>query len=227
MTDLSADRESVKAGRYAQFHAGAVAFRQRGILLPGPKRCGKSVLTLGLLLNGALYLSEDVAVLEHRSLQLTSNGQGVSLRLDTISLFPEVIGHLTAIPTDPDGDPYQQIAYTSPDRFGSGFSGPCSVGMIVFPIFAADGPSAQLVPISAGQAVLRLLESCIILGVEVDRGIDVVTAMVETADAYILRYHDARHAVDAILRKARAALDPSPMTDDWQSGRERDRWRRS
>lgn len=189
------------AGAYAQFHAGAVAFSRRGILLPGPKRCGKSTLTLGLLLNGGLYLSEDVAVLEHRSLQLVPNGHGVSLRPDAISVFPEVTRHLTAIPSEPDGDPYQQVAFTSPDRLRSGFSGPCSVEMIVFPIFDAEGPPARLVPLSAGQAVLRLLESCISLGAEIDRGLDVVTALVEKADPYTLLYHDARGAVDMVLQQ--------------------------
>jgi hypothetical protein len=190
--------------RYAQFHAGAVSFSQRGILLPGPKRCGKSVLTLGLMLKGGLYLSEDVAVLRHRTLKLMPNGERVSLRSDAISLFPEVTGRLTSIPSEHDEDPYQQVAFTSPERLGSGISGPCGVRLIVFPIFAAEGPSAQLVPLSAGQAVLRLLENCISLGADIDRGIDIVTSLAERADSCILRYHNVRDASDTILERATA-----------------------
>jgi hypothetical protein len=203
MTGLS---RSTIGGPYAQFHAGAVSFCDRGILLPGPKRCGKSVLTLGLLLKGGLYLSEDVAVLEHRSLQLTPHGEGVSLRRDAISLFPELLSRLTIIPLQDDGDPYQQVAFTSPERFGSGISGPCGVAMIVFPTFVAGGPSAELVPLSAGQAVLRLLESGISLGadVDIDRGLDLVVALAKKADSYILRYHDARAASHAIAHRVNA-----------------------
>jgi hypothetical protein len=154
-----------------------------------------------LLLNGGLYLSEDVAVLEHRSRQLVPNGNGVSLRPEAIAAFPEVTPHLTALPSQSDGDPYPQVAFTSPDRLGSGFSAPCAVEMIVFPIFTAERASAQLIPIPAGQAVLRLLESCISLGAETDRGLDVVTAVVEHADAYSLAYHDVRDAVDLVVQK--------------------------
>ena len=188
---------------YAQFHAGAVSFSQRGILLPGPRRCGKSVLTLGLLLKGGQYLSEDVAVLEHRSLQLTPYGERVSLRRDAISLFPEVTGLLTTLPVEQDGDPYEQVAFTSPARLGSGISAPCRVRLIVFPTYAADGPRSKLVPLTAGQAVVRLLESGISLGtdVDLDRGLDIVIALAKKADSYSLRYCDARDASDAIMQK--------------------------
>ena len=197
---------SMVGGRYAQFHAGAVSFRERGILLPGPRRCGKSVLTLGLLLKGGLYLSEDVAVLEHRSLRLTPYGERVSLRHDAISLFPEVMGLLTAIPPEQDGGPHQQVAFTSPDRLGSGISRPCGVGLIIFPTFAAAVSRSELVPLSAGQAVLRLLESGISLGADVDveSGLDIVIALAKKADSYSLRYGDARDASETIMQRVSA-----------------------
>jgi hypothetical protein len=187
--------------RYAKFHAGAVCLSQQGVLLPGPRRSGKSVLTLGLLLKGGRYLSEDVAVLEHRSLQLTPSGSGVSIRRESITVYPEVAGRWTAIPPVQDADPYQQVAFTSPDRIGSGVSKPCDVTLIVFPIYASGTLSAVLEPLPAGQAVLRLLENCISLGTDVDRGLDVVIALAEKADAYILRYHDARDARDRIVER--------------------------
>jgi hypothetical protein len=203
---MIADLAPMVDRRYAQFHAGAVSFRRRGILLPGPRRCGKSVLTLGLLLKGGLYVSEDVAVLEHRSLRLMPYGDGVSLRSDALSLFPEVMGLLTGIPADQDDDPYQQVAFTSPDRLGTGISLPCRVGMIVFPTFAAGVPSSELVPLSAGQAVLRLLENGISLGADtgVDRGLDVVIALAKNADSYSLRYCDARDASETIVQRVNA-----------------------
>jgi len=192
--------------RYAQFHAGAISVCQRGIMLPGPRRCGKSVLTLGLLLKGGLYLSEDVAVLEHRSLRLMPYGEGVSLRRDAIALFPEVMGLLSGIPADEEDDPYQQVAFTSPDRLGIGISGPCRVGMIVFPTFAARAPASELMPLSAGQAVLRLLENGISLGedIDVDRGLDVVIALAKKADSYSLIYGDARDASETIMQRINA-----------------------
>ncbi len=193
--------------RCVTFHAGAVSLPQGGILLPGPKRCGKSTLTLGLLLKGARYLSDDVAILDRRSLRLTPFGEGVSLRREAITVFPEAAGRWTAIPPDENGDPHQQVAFTSPEQLGSGVCGGCEVRSIVFPVYAADGPAAHLDPLSAGQAALRLLESCISLGGHMNRGLEVVIALVETADAYILRYHDARSARDQIFDNACIGLD--------------------
>jgi hypothetical protein len=204
--------------RHARFHAAAVCLREQGILLPGPRRCGKSVLTLGLLLKGGRYLSEDVAVLEHRSLQLTPCGSGVSIRRESMTVYPEVVERLTAIPPAQDPEPYPQVAFTSPDRIGSGVSKPCAVALIVFPAYSPSTSSAVLEPVPAGQAVLRLLEHCISLGTDVDRGLDVVIALAERARAFSLRYHDPREARDLIVERvtgdpqAASSGAPAPMT---------------
>src|SRR5688572_12364951 len=177
--------------RYARFHAGAVSLAHHGILIPGPRRCGKSVLTLGLLLKGGQYLSEDVAVLEYQSLQLVPCGEGVSLRRDGLTKFPELMGRWTPIPSTDDGDPYEQVAFTSPDRLGCRVGEPCNVTMIIFPTYDHSAHAARLEALPPGQAVLRLLESCINLGANVDCGLDIVIALVEKADSYSLRYQDA------------------------------------
>ncbi len=188
--------------RYAKFHAGAVSLARHGILLPGPRRCGKSVLTLGLLLKGGRYLSEDVAVLEYPSLKLLPFGAGVSLRRDGITKFPDLRDRWAPIPPVPDGDPYQQVAFTSPDLVGSDVADACNVTMIVFPTYDTCPGAARLEPLSAGQAVLRLLESCISLGANVDRGLDIVIALVDQAESFTLHYHDAPDARDRIVERA-------------------------
>lgn len=47
-------------------HAGAVAWRGRGILVPGRSRTGKSELTAALVAAGATYYSDEYAVLDAR-----------------------------------------------------------------------------------------------------------------------------------------------------------------
>ncbi|HXH24524.1 MAG TPA: hypothetical protein VNI78_04695 [Vicinamibacterales bacterium] len=191
---------------HATFHAGAAAVSNRGVLIPGPRRCGKSVLTLGLLLKGGRYLSEDVALLEHRSLQLKPSGRGVSLRRDALALFPELAGRWTAIPAD-DGDPLRQVAFACPTRVGSRWANPCAVRLIAFPVYDPHGPRAELEPLSEGRAVLRLLEHCITLGTTVDRGLDILIGLTDRADAYLLRYHDARAATDLVFDRARSCAE--------------------
>jgi hypothetical protein len=194
----------VPTDRFASFHAGAVSFARHGILLPGPRRCGKSVLTLGLLLKGAGYLSEDVAVLEHESLRLVPCGEGVSLRPDGVTKYPELSGRWTPIPSTGEGDPYEQVAFTSPDLLGTHIADSCPVTMIVFPSYDTCARAARLEALSSAQAVLRLLQSCIDLGANMDRGLDIVIAIAEKAESYTLEYHDAADARDRILERANA-----------------------
>jgi hypothetical protein len=49
-------------------HAGAVAIDERALLLPGPSFAGKSSLTAALVKAGAVYLSDEFAVLDERGL---------------------------------------------------------------------------------------------------------------------------------------------------------------
>jgi hypothetical protein len=194
----------VLSDRFARFHAGAVAFAQHGILLPGPQRCGKSTLTLGLLLRGGRYLSEDVAVLEHESLQLMPCGAGISLRPDGITTFPELMGRWLPIPSKCDGDPYEQVAFTSPDLLGASVAEGCPLTMIVFPSYDTCDRPARMEALTPAQAVLRLLQSCIDLGANMDRGLDIVIAIAEKAESYSLEYHDAGDARDRIIERANA-----------------------
>jgi len=192
----------VPGDRFATFHAGAVSLAQHGIMLPGPQRCGKSTLTLGLLLRGGRYLSEDVAVLEHESLQLMPCGGGVSLRPDGVTKYPELMGRWTPIPSKCDGDPYEQVAFTSPDLLGAPFADCCPLTMIVFPSYDTCARPARMEALTPAQAVLRLLQSCIDLGANMDRGLDIVIAIAEKAESYSLEYHDAADARDRIIERA-------------------------
>jgi hypothetical protein len=61
-------RQSVAAGaeRRTFVHAGVVGWRGRAIVLPGRSRSGKTTLVAELVRAGALYLSDEFAVLDRR-----------------------------------------------------------------------------------------------------------------------------------------------------------------
>ena len=88
---------------------------------------------------------------------------------------------------------------------GAGVAECCPVTMIVFPAYDARRTRvARLEAMPPGQAVLRLLENCISLGVNVDRGIEIVIALTEKAESYSLAYHDATDARDRIIERVHA-----------------------
>jgi hypothetical protein len=191
------------------FHAGAVAVPGLGgILLPGPERAGKSVLTLGLVLGGCHYLAEDAAVLRHDTLMLEPSGRRISVREEARRLFPEVEEHWIALPPDP-ADPFAQVAFTRPERLGSRIADPAPVRIVVFPSFSDEGPSAHLSPLARGEAVLELLRHAIGPAADVNRLLDVTLAMLAGAEAYTLRYRDAHAACERILFLARASCRPA------------------
>jgi hypothetical protein len=76
--------------------------------------------------------------------------------------------------------------------------------MIVFPAYDTCARAARLEALSPSQAVLRLLQSCIDLGANMDRGLDIVIAIAEKAESFTLEYHDAADARDRILERVNA-----------------------
>jgi hypothetical protein len=67
------------ASRYAFVHAGAVAWKGRGIIFPARSFRGKSTLTAALVRLGALYYSDEYAVLDEKG-RLHPFAKDLSLR---------------------------------------------------------------------------------------------------------------------------------------------------
>ena len=188
------------------FHAGAVSLNGYGILLPGPKYSGKSVMTLGMLLKGCEFLGEDVATVDHASLEVIPyTHPNIYVRQSALTLFPELTNRgWTRMRHDSDGDPFEQAAYTTVHRIGTRVSLRCPVNLVVFPTYDRQATGVTFAPLAPGIAVLQLLESCVDLGADVDQGLDVVIALLNNAHTFTLRYDDVRKACDRVVEVARA-----------------------
>jgi hypothetical protein len=116
-------------------HAGVVGWRGRALLLPGASRAGKSTLVAALLRAGATYYSDDFAVLDGRGL-VWPYARRLSLRAA-------------------DGARAWRCA---PEEFG-GHTGkqPLPVGLVAVMHYRPDAVWRPR-PLTAGQAVLALLE---------------------------------------------------------------------
>jgi hypothetical protein len=119
-------------------HAGCVVVDDRAILIPGRSMSGKSSLTAALIRAGAVYWSDEYAVLD-------SHGQ-VRPYSRRLAIRPY------------DGGPPQRM--TAPDIGGPVGRGPRPVGLIVVLRYdAAAGWDVE--PLTRGQAVLQLLDNTI------------------------------------------------------------------
>jgi hypothetical protein len=184
-------------------------------------------LTLGLLLNGCQFLAEDVAVLDHDSLHLVPSGTRIAVRRESLSLFPELTGRWTKLPHDPAGDPFPQVAFTTPAALGVAFADRCPLTTIVFPVYDARLSTPRLERLSEGQAVLLLVEHCTDLGTSVEAGLDFVIRLAKDVPVYAMRYRDARQAVHQILDAAsEIARSPFPqiLRNGFHTGSSKERY---
>ena len=183
-------------------HAGAVSFKNIGIMLPAESGCGKSTLTLALLLRGCKYLSDEIAILDHRHLHLVPFRKSLSIRSGTFALFPQFQEYFSARSSGQTCQPNGQAVFVPPRMVREDcFSEPCPLGLIVFPSFN-PGHGTRFEPLDRSQAVLRLLQCCFNLGAGVPEGLDWVIAAVRQADCFTLTYDNCETAGERILHAA-------------------------
>ena len=116
-------------------HAGSVLWNGRALLLPGTTHSGKSSLVAELLRRGAVYLSDEYALIDHEGF-VHPYPRPLLLRVDGEKQVPVLAGELNA----PIGD------------------GPVPLGWVVFINYKA-GESWSVTPIAQSLAVLALLQN--------------------------------------------------------------------
>jgi hypothetical protein len=117
-------------------HAGAVGWRGRAIILPGGSGAGKSTLVAELVKAGALYYSDEFAILD---------------------LLGRVHPFATPLQLRPEAQTSQKRRFV--EEFG-GHAGqePLPIGLIASVVFRT-GTAGDLLRISPASGVLRLLEN--------------------------------------------------------------------
>jgi hypothetical protein len=117
-------------------HAGAVGWRGRAILVPGRSRSGKTTLVAELVRQGALYLSDEFAVLDARG---------------RVHPFTKPLSIRGA-----GGCDAHARRQTVEDLGGRSARRPLPVGLVAFTEYH-EAAAWEPVPLSAGAAVLELL----------------------------------------------------------------------
>jgi hypothetical protein len=138
-------------------HAGAVGWRGRAILLPGPSRAGKSTLVAELLRAGASYYSDEYAVLDPAG---------------SVRPFARPLSIRSA-----EGATRRH----SPEEFGGGpAEGPLPVGLVALTAYR-PGASWRSRPLTPGRAVLALLRHTLSAQFDPEGAIEVLSRAVRPA----------------------------------------------
>ncbi|MEN8221310.1 MAG: hypothetical protein ABFS56_34175 [Pseudomonadota bacterium] len=86
------------------FHAAALSYRGKGIILAADSGCGKTTLTLALVRQGFKFLSDDVAALNLNNGELAPYPRSLLIRIGTKRVFQqlgwELPHHDTVLKTD-------------------------------------------------------------------------------------------------------------------------------
>lgn len=188
--------------RFVMFHAGAVAGPAGGLLLPAASGSGKSTLTAALVLRGARYLSDEVAVIEPESGRLRPFAKSICLKSGGRRALARLHSELT---TPRRGRRFGREPvwfYTPPP--GSVPSESVPVRFVVLPRFQARA-TTRLIPISRAVALPRLLEQSFNLRELGPAGMERLIATLRDADCFQLTFGSLRRATDLLL----ALLTPS------------------
>lgn len=165
---------------YFLIHAAMVTCGGRGVLLGGSLRSGKSTLTLGLILRGWQYLSDNITAICPDPLMAVPFPRNFIVRTETREVL--------AVDLQENGDaswvrPLKPLsAYVSPNRIWEGSLGrPAKVTHIVFLQYHPEASSA-VVPMSRADAVSRLARRAWGTDVFGRQAVDILADLVEGAE---------------------------------------------
>jgi hypothetical protein len=158
-------------------HAGVVGWRGKAILMPGSSFSGKTTLTRELMRAGALFYSDEYAVLDrrgrvhpfHRPLQVRENGAG------------------------------RQTRYTVESLGGVRGVKPLPVGLVILSHYRSGAPWRPQ-RLSAGQGALAMMVHAVSARRQPDVVLDTLHQVVTRAPVIKGSRGEAHQAVDRILK---------------------------
>lgn len=192
--------------RYLLFHAGAVARRGCGILLPAPAGSGKTTLVAGLIAAGFTYFSDEVGVLDPSDSALLPFAKSLCVKEGSHATLSRIYPRLRqAIPRRRFGG---RSVWFLPPPPASAASGPAPLRYVVFPSYVA-GASTVIEPLSPSAALARLMEQSFSLPRHGATGMRALVTSLARAECYTLTLgsvHDAVVLLDELTLSAGGGL---------------------
>jgi hypothetical protein len=170
------------------FHAGALAWKGKGLLLPGSIGAGKTTLTAWLALKaieGVEYLSDEMVFFPTGSDAMQTYTRPLNLKSPSRAVLKDLFdfeGHAERILSTDYGD------LIAPELVS--FAGPrdeTPVSLIIFPRYEA-GCEALFQPLSKAQAGLALMECLVNARNLPGHGFPEIARLARMAPAYKMRY---------------------------------------
>ena len=192
---------SMHAHHYLIIHAAVVEKNGLAAILPAPPGSGKSTLTAGLVLSGWRLLSDELTLIDRKTVKIHALPRPVSLKnqsIDVIRQFaPEAFinrpSHDTAKGTVAHLRPPKESVRRQHE--------PARPGWVIFPKWLA-GSDTALTPRSKAHTFMFLAENAFNYSHLGADGFRVGTALIDQVDCYDFQYSQLKEAVAAFDRLA-------------------------
>ncbi len=179
--------------RYTCLHAASVSREDRAAILCGAARCGKTSLTMNLVSQGFDYSSDDVTLLERKSLQVAAFPRAINVREEYQELAPALLADARRVGRFEIADQKRLIV-------DLGMSVPESVSprIVCFPRYRPDQP-AELRRLDKAEAFAGLMQNRFHpigaqLDSEIAKDFDTLGRLTERCACYSLPFSDPMDA---------------------------------
>jgi hypothetical protein len=177
---------AAKAADRIFFHAGAVAWQGKAILLPGRSGSGKSSLVRELIRAGAMYLSDEFAVVDEEGL---------------VYPFARPLSLRTAA---------GKLACPASDFAAETADGPLPVGLLVFTEYLPES-AFRASRLTAGRAALELLKHTVAVRAQPRRAMRIAMSVVSRCPAFSSPRGHADLAAALVLQLSEHEISASPI----------------
>jgi hypothetical protein len=182
------------------FHAAALAWEGRGLLLPGPSGSGKTTLTAWLLTQGFDYLTDELVFIASDTTQMQGLARPLNVKKKGKAALQEIFGHQDL--------PREMVTSSTRRIFPLSAFGPGHVldsiplHCIMFPRFSPQG-LFELRGLSKAKNAATLM-ACLINARNLpDQGFSEVVRLARTTPGYELRYGGVDQIGEAIAKTMR------------------------
>lgn len=195
------------------YHAAAVSYRGRGILMPGMSGAGKTTLSAWLAGKGWDYLSDEIACVERGSMKMEAFYRSLHLRTPIAAPLRQLIPAACAGPGPGNGRGIYRSAqglilpidHVHP---ANRYHLP-RVRLIVFPRYL-PGAGGECPRLSPARACSRLMACAVNVRNLPDHGLDAVAELARRVPAYALIYDRLDHLESRLSNLLHNCLQSSP-----------------
>jgi hypothetical protein len=178
------------------FHAAALSYLDRGLILCGQSGSGKSSLTAWLIANGLQYLTDEVVALPKDGGKISGLSRSIILKQGSAFIWQRWL-----MKTELDGhfQPHNGCAWISPALFEDLTVREVTPRVLIFPRYIA-GAQFQVQHLTSANALFKLLQCLVNARNFPDYGMAAAKQLARQVSAYSLTYSDIETATQWIKR---------------------------